>query len=187
VEKGYSGSTNYRTKEQTLMICGHCKDRNVTVAHVKAHTQPTGYETQSEPTYGTKTVSVEEFVREHGDKFHESDFGPVETITVEPQMHPVTEEGMYLMGKAAGHSGANLIYRVVASKDSGRLYAKRSTPDGFEYDKGAIFRLFAEDRMTVEEVAEVGRRDGYCYVCGRHLTNPESVALGIGPICGGRV
>jgi hypothetical protein len=31
------------------------------------------------------------------------------------------------------------------------------------------------------------RMSGSCYVCGRTLTTPESIAAGIGPICAGRV
>jgi hypothetical protein len=34
--------------------------------------------------------------------------------------------------------------------------------------------------------AEHGHRFGVCCMCGRELTNAESVALGIGPICRGR-
>lgn len=34
-----------------------------------------------------------------------------------------------------------------------------------------------------EEIKQTGRRTGTCSCCGRLLTNPESVELGIGPIC----
>ena len=38
----------------------------------------------------------------------------------------------------------------------------------------------------LEAVMEIGMLTGRCCVCGRTLTNEESIAGGIGPICGGR-
>jgi hypothetical protein len=76
-------------------------------------------------------------------------------------------------------------FKVQAAKVSGNLYAmKLDTNTGkFEYDKGAIFNLRPETRMTKEQAAEYGRRTGVCLICGRTLTDPTSVAQGIGPIC----
>jgi hypothetical protein len=38
--------------------------------------------------------------------------------------------------------------------------------------------------QDVEEVAaQMGRTVGYCVICGRFLTDAESVAKGIGPVC----
>jgi hypothetical protein len=91
----------------------------------------------------------------------------------------VAEQGMY-----SGPDGT--VYRVVKAA-SGRLYAKRFTGKGFVYAAGAIFSLTPSDRMTLDEVKEVGIRSGHCAVCGKELTDPQSVALGIGPVCAGRV
>lgn len=79
------------------------------------------------------------------------------------------------------------IYRVVASRESGNLYAKELVEGSFLYAPGAMRFLRPELRMTLEEAQEYGRRTGSCCVCARRLTNPESIALGIGPVCGGRV
>ena len=38
-------------------------------------------------------------------------------------------------------------------------------------------------QLTFEEVQEKGRETGTCMSCGRHLTDPESILNGIGPIC----
>jgi len=80
------------------------------------------------------------------------------------------------------------VYRVVASR-AGRPYAKRLDPatGKFDYAAGAIRTLTAADRMSLSEAAEYGRAIGRCCVCGATLTDPESVARGIGPVCGGRV
>lgn len=101
---------------------------------------------------------------------------------------PVSEPGMYQVdGK---------VFLVVWNKDNTKLYAKKLTPimKGeevhklvFEYDKGSIFTIAAEDRMTVEQLAEMGQTTGHCWVCARKLTVQKSIKAGIGPICATRV
>lgn len=83
------------------------------------------------------------------------------------------------------------VFKVQKSKTSGNLYAKQLTvSDGvgsFEYAAGAIRTLKASDRMTLDQAKAFGHQTGVCCACGRTLTNPESIAAGIGPICGGRL
>jgi hypothetical protein len=81
------------------------------------------------------------------------------------------------------------IFRVQVSRESGRTYAKllNAETNKFEYAGGAIHRLTAGDRMTVEEAREYGRATGVCCVCARERSNPKSIEAGIGPICGGRI
>lgn len=78
------------------------------------------------------------------------------------------------------------IFKVQQSRESGRLYAKKLTEDGFEYAAGAIRHIKASDRMTLEEAKEYGQMTGTCCNCGRTLTNEESIRDGIGPICAGK-
>lgn len=98
------------------------------------------------------------------------------TETVQPKVE--LTEGMYAKD--------GRFYRVLRSRE-GRLYAKELIEtDGrpeFVYARGAIFELTPEDRMTLEQAAEYGQIHGWCCVCGKHLTNPKSVAAGIGPVC----
>lgn len=86
-------------------------------------------------------------------------------------------EGFYLVNAGA--------FKVTRSKESGRLYAKKLDLETgkFEYDKGAIFKLRPETRMTKEQAAAYGRETGICMICNRTLTDPKSIAQGIGPIC----
>lgn len=113
-------------------------------------------------------------------------------------------EGMHRLG--------DFIYKVqVAVHGSGRLYAKRLTPtreceghpnltdetfycDGmcrpeseivwkFEYAPGVISRLSEDTLMTFEEAKAFGAVYGTCCVCGRTLTDENSIEAGIGPIC----
>lgn len=83
------------------------------------------------------------------------------------------------------------IYKVqVAVHGSGRLYAKKLTQHGddwsFEFAPGVIYKLSSATKMTLEQAKEFGALYGTCCVCGRTLTNEESIAEGIGPICGSR-
>lgn len=80
------------------------------------------------------------------------------------------------------------IYRVQASRETGRLYAKHlDLINGFEYEAGAIFKITASDRMTLEQAKLFGVETGFCCVCGILLTDPKSVQAGIGPVCAKRV
>lgn len=91
-------------------------------------------------------------------------------------------EGMYRTADGS-------VYRVKRSRDSGRLYAKSLDllTGEFAYAAGAVYRLTAADRMTLSQAKFLGCEMGICIVCGATLTDPVSVAAGIGPICGGRV
>lgn len=99
--------------------------------------------------------------------------------------NPVTEIGMY--------RNAEGVFRVKQSKDTGNLYAMRFIPeaqskaDRFAYERGAVHRLSATDRMTVEQATELGALYGMCCVCGADLTDEKSVKAGIGPVCAKRV
>lgn len=109
---------------------------------------------------------------------------------------PVVEPGMYR------DPNTQQVYKVQKSKQTDNLYAKKlveitgqrlvDTDESiahfeFDYDSGAIFKLDAAWRMTLDEAKAFGIRYGVCCVCGITLKDATSVALGIGPVCGGRV
>lgn len=76
------------------------------------------------------------------------------------------------------------IFKVQESPESGRLYAKELVGGRFEYAPGALRDLRANGvKMTLEQAAEYGRLYGICCMCGRVLTDEESIAAGIGPVC----
>lgn len=85
------------------------------------------------------------------------------------------------------------MYRVHESRESGRLYAKRmvwelgESKPRFDYDRGAVYRLTADDRLSVADARAWGVETGVCCVCGAFLTDAKSVARGIGPVCEGKV
>ncbi|MEV7675036.1 DUF6011 domain-containing protein [Streptomyces sp. NPDC088752] len=99
---------------------------------------------------------------------------------------PVTEEGMYR--RADGE-----IFAVVRGRVD-TLYARRFVPPAeegggasFAYDRAALATLSESDRMTVEQAADIGRELHVCIRCGDALTDPKSVARGIGPVCAKKV
>jgi hypothetical protein len=100
-------------------------------------------------------------------------------------INPVTEVGMY-------RNGAN-IYRVRWNQAGTALYALRFVPEAttkserLVYEGGAIKRLSANDRLTIQEAEEVGALYGICCVCGAELTDSKSVQRGIGPVCAKKV
>ena len=120
---------------------------------------------------------------------------------VAPVIEEVSIEGMHrLDGK---------IYKVqVAVHGSGRPYAKVLVTDlvgtcggcekcdgedrcpvyesRFEYAAGVVRRPSLETRLSLDEAKEFGAVYGVCCVCSRTLTNEESIAAGIGPVCAGK-
>lgn len=107
-----------------------------------------------------------------------------------PTDDQVTEAGMY-RDPSTGE-----IFKVqIAVHGSGKLYAKALVVEGeghdadvyFEYAAGAIRKIKASWRMSLEEAKEFGALYGTCCVCGRTLTDEKSIDAGIGPVCGSRV
>lgn len=94
-------------------------------------------------------------------------------------------EGMYRL------PDGTIIKVQRALKGGQHLYGKRLiVGDGagtFEYERGLLSRVRPQYRMTVDEAAEFGKLYGWCCVCGRRLTNEDSIANGIGPICASKV
>lgn len=98
------------------------------------------------------------------------------------------EVGMYR--KADGR-----MFRVYPARNGGHLLTKELVPGamptetgyGFEYRGAAGRFVSACERMTLDEAKAWGAQYGTCCVCAAFLTDPTSVAAGIGPICGGRV
>lgn len=89
------------------------------------------------------------------------------------------------------------LYRVYPARQHEGLLAKRivigegwepGDPDrvGFEYAGRADRFVKPEHRLTLEEAAAFGQQYGVCCECGKLLTDPDSVAAGIGPVCAGK-
>ena len=88
---------------------------------------------------------------------------------------PITS-GMYLHNDTA--------FRVYQANNGNYLLVKALVDGDWEY-RGTPKRcgLTAEMRMTLDQAKQYGKSTGVCVCCGRTLTNPDSIELGIGPIC----
>lgn len=77
------------------------------------------------------------------------------------------------------------VAEVVRNQAGTRLYAKiLDVHTGrWAYVAGLVSKLKLEDRLTVEQAAALGKKWHRCMVCGRELTNDDSIDRGIGPIC----
>ena len=92
-------------------------------------------------------------------------------------------EGIHRLGDA--------IFKVqVAVHGSGRKYAKRlivgESEGSWAYEAGAVNLLTEDTLMSLEEAQEFGALYGFCVRCGATLTDEESIARGIGPVCATR-
>lgn len=90
---------------------------------------------------------------------------------------PITEEGFYKVGEA--------VFKTKRAQ-AGHLYALRLEGTSWEYARGAMGKIGTEHKLTLEQAKQYGQLTGICCCCGRTLTNEESIAEGIGPICKGK-
>jgi hypothetical protein len=51
------------------------------------------------------------------------------------------------------------------------------------YSPGVVGRLSATDALTEVQAASLGHQYGRCVLCGKELSDADSVARGIGPVC----
>lgn len=115
--------------------------------------------------------------------YHKAAARPKRETVANP--NPITEVGMYVMDQVT--------YRVKRAKASGNLYAMRFVPeaiakaDRFVYAAGVARALTPDHRMSEDQARALGHEFGICCVCGAELSDPESVARGIGPVCAKRI
>lgn len=88
---------------------------------------------------------------------------------------PLREEGIYQDSRGD-------VFKVIRSSND-RLYAKQLVDGEFVYAPGATRRLTAADRLTLEQASQYGQLTGTCCRCGARLTDEDSIARGLGPVC----
>lgn len=155
-----------------MIRCAHCKNRHETVDQVRNCAFRGPLITATAPTPKPATDPVDYFRA-----------GFPGSVIDDAR---VTEAGMY-----RDPFNGN-IYKVQKSPNSGYLYAKQVyVYDGgrveFVYRAGRLKMLKAAWRMTLDEAKTFGAMYGTCCVCGRTLTDENSIKAGIGPICAGKL
>ena len=93
-------------------------------------------------------------------------------------LDPVLSPGVFIRGED--------VFKVVLGRESSKMYAKRLVDDKFEYASGAFALLRESDRMTLDAAMAIGRVTGVCVFCSLTLTDPVSIAEGVGPTCEAR-
>lgn len=117
---------------------------------------------------------------------------PRKAGTREADIHPMPDvpAGRYAI---TGEDGTTDFYRVDKPTDGrwkGYTFVKLQLSDDYQ-------RLSREvSRTVLRKIAEAGPEAaskrygielGHCGVCGRTLTNPDSIERGIGPVCAGKM
>ena len=118
--------------------------------------------------------------------------GEVNIAAIEAMFSKARDSGLNKLAFRAG--GLTISPAKESSRNAGALYVKRgdtymgkilggkflpvssATPDVLE-----TIRTIAAN--PPEAAREYGRKTGICCCCGRELTDPESMAAGIGPVC----
>lgn len=96
--------------------------------------------------------------------------------TKKPAAKVDVEEGFYVLG--------DQVWKVQKSLSSSGKYAKRLTENGnFVYVAGGVAKLANAEKLTLDKAKHLGKLYGMCMICGRTLTDENSIAQGIGPIC----
>lgn len=91
------------------------------------------------------------------------------------RQQPVREEGIY-------QDASSDVFKVIRSSND-RLYAKQLVDGKFEYAPGAMRRLTAADKLSLAQAEQYGKLTGHCCRCGARLTDEDSIARGVGPVC----
>lgn len=96
----------------------------------------------------------------------------------------ITEPGLYVT------TDGQTVYRVKVSANTGNLYACRldttqgiPAADRWIYEGQAPLRTVNLTPLTKDLATTYGHTTGICARCGADLSNPESVARGLGPVC----
>lgn len=152
------------------MKCGNCKGDHPAVADVRACYEHAGKATVAAPRPSTATA----------------DRAPAP----EPEKVPDVPAGRYAI-LAPDRTGSEVLkfFRIdipTEGRWKGYVFVKEQASDDLypvrdKDRRNAILRKIAEDPRKA--MLEYGRKIGKCGHCGRTLTDEESRAYGIGPVC----
>jgi hypothetical protein len=109
----------------------------------------------------------------------------IDAMKAQPWLTPKSAQPTAPLVPAGFYQLDGVIYKVRPGKaNPSHRYAMAFQVTGqgkgsysYEAGKGKIAKL------TLAQAAEMGHQTGVCCICGRELTDPNSVAMGIGPIC----
>lgn len=172
------------------ILCGNCKNRHESIQAVKdchAGKLVQGYADNSALQDDADMAAMEAA----GDKAEAEKVAAAKYGTA-----PVVPAGAVMAEIPAGNyvvaiDGVDKFYRVQYGKDGGKwagfLFLSVQASDDYYpvKDKGAKANVLKAIRTqgVIECLARYGHALGKCGICSKTLTNPDSIAAGIGPIC----
>lgn len=193
--------------------CGHCKESHDTVQEVKdCHILPAA-PTRSRPAtenqmnyahrllrerkpYGiVEDVELSNSIEAAHEYLNGMDFNTIRDFIGRMKAQPLRDQEertlRVLVGEGMYKLEDGTIVKVQrAVHGSGHLYAKKletvNNSGRFVFAPGLLSALTPDDQMSLEDAKEFGHLYGFCVRCGRTLTDEDSIAAGIGPICAGK-
>lgn len=144
------------------MICGHCKSRDVTAAHVKGCSSPAT----------VKTVQVSGYVKFDWKSVPEGRYAIFDEIVADLPVYRFYQVRRPDKGKWAGFTFIDRLYGAPGS------YHKVAIKAGL---KREIAEWLAENWLDAAQT--YGRVSDHCGRCGAPLTDPVSLDVGVGPDC----
>lgn len=115
---------------------------------------------------------------------------PQPRVRVDPELESAVPPGRYAV---EGDDGVLKFYKVDKPQSgtwAGRTFVSVQASDDWHPVRYATARAGILRKISADVKAAAiryGKELGVCSVCGRTLTNPESIAAGIGPVCEGRL
>jgi hypothetical protein len=166
------------------IACGHCKGRHESVSEVRSCSQIAPSSAAEANFRGPSSApgqAFHDYYRQTNAAERAEESRQARTVKAKTR----ATEGMYRKSgtiykvqKAVHGSGQTyakrLVQTLVADKKTGKPKWK------FEYAPGFVFELRPEHALTIEQAKEFGALYGTCCVCGRTLTNEDSIVAGIG-------
>lgn len=166
--KGSAAPSSPASAPATGITCGKCKAKHPTVADVR---DCFAGKRSGEPSPDTPAPTT----------------NPYAELRALAEQLPNVKRGRYAIRNTAD---TGWLFYVVDKPTQGRwtgfTFVKRQASDDL-LDIGIAHQISA-----VKEILEMGAREsaitygreiGACSMCGRTLTDPESIAAGIGPVC----
>lgn len=105
---------------------------------------------------------------------------------VDPELEAKVPAGRYAVEDDEGLLGFYRVRKMTEGRWAGRTFLDRQAsqehfPVRFAAERARVLKAIAQDVKAA--AIRYGRELGVCSQCGRSLTNPDSIAAGIGPVC----